>query len=239
MAITYSREVLTWQFTDSSLTDSLTVTGGNIAVGRLIVIPWQNGSNNSNILSSVTDSQSNSYAVTAINTSNTNGTCGIAYGSVTTLLQNVIDTITLHWTSTSNDFKMGAVEVFTGIRSNPLSVALDVNAVTGASSGTTVSNPITTVSPQSVIFYAQGQQQTNAYTVGGGFTAIGQKTNNSRLDYGYQIVTTAGLYDPAGSYPSTTNWFGSIANFGAFSLDEDYWRNHLLPAQDDPLISVF
>lgn len=220
MAITYSREVLTFSLTNGTQTTALTVAGGgDIGPGRLVVIPWQNGSNNTNILAAVTDTKSNSYQVTAVNTNDANGSCGIAYGYISTDLANATDVITLHWTNTSNDHKMGAVEVFTGVNSD------FVNAITAASVGTVVSNPITTVQTASLIFYAQGQEQTNVYTAAGGFTPIGQKTNNSRLDYGYKIVSSASTYDPAGSYPGSTNWFASIASFSAFSMVEDYWQN--------------
>jgi hypothetical protein len=235
MSISFGSEIQTWTFTNTTQATAVTVSS-TIAAGSFVIIPWQNGNNNSNILASVTDSQSNSYALTATNTSDTNRSCGIAYGFISSALASGVGTITMHWTSTANNFKMGAIEVFSGLASTS---PLDVNTVAGDTFGTAVSNPITTVKPSTVVFYVQGQEQTNVYTVAGSFTAIGQVTNNSRLDYGYRIVSSAGTYNPAGSYATNTNWFSSIASFAAgFTVEEDYWVAPP-PTQDDPNISVF
>jgi hypothetical protein len=210
MAITFVGEVQKWNYTDSSATETFTVTT-TISAGNFAVVIWHQENDATNILTSVTDSAGNTWAVTA---SSANGgyCCGIAYGIIATALTSGSGTITLHWTNTSFQFKQGTVLQFSGVAT---STPLDANSTVNDTFGSSVSIPLTTTTANTVVVAVVAQQHSQTYTVGGSFTDASNQSTGSpqRDDYCYSIVSATGTYDPAGSLGAADNYRGSIASF--------------------------
>jgi hypothetical protein len=210
MAITFVGEVQKWNYTDSSATETFTVTT-TISAGNFAVVIWHQENDATNILTSVTDSAGNTWAVTA---SSANGgyCCGIAYGIIATALTSGSGTITLHWTNTSFQFKQGTVLQFSGVATTS---PLDANSTVNDTFGSSVSIPLTTTTANTVVVAVVAQQHSQTYTVGGSFTDASNQSTGSpqRDDYCYSIVSATGTYDPAGSLGAADNYRGSIASF--------------------------
>lgn len=198
-----------------------TITVGQaVAAGRTVLgaVAWSQDNTSIPVISSVTDSRGNTYAVDEdAGAGNTTASCAIFRGRVTTPLQ-VGDTITVTITSARQRWALQA-DVFTDLIAGPLDRTA-ANDNPGSSSNLSTGTTLATQQARELAYAAWGFGRGSGQTVTGvgGWTSSGQvNTTSGSVQRGLQVahtyLTSAGTVEGTATTSAATTYSGCVATY--------------------------
>jgi trimeric autotransporter adhesin len=208
-----------------SVTDNLSFTGtgtnssthlNNVANGDASIIGIATGLSATGAISSVTDSQGNTY-VRAGQYAGTLIEVELWY-SLNATLDN---TTTITVTPAVGTTVWSAVWcVVSGVATTS---AFDVTAGTSGTSGTSSNSgsTSTTSDANEIIFGLAGQANNRPFSAGSGYTSINQtaNTNLAEVFLEYKIVSATGSYNATASWDLSSNWAMGVFTFGDTAIN--------------------
>jgi hypothetical protein len=200
MSATFIRKVNASDATAGSATTVITVDATGFAAGTALILGVFNRTSAANVITGVTDSKSNTWAVDSTGSSASTG-IGVASANLTTALVSG-DTITVTWAGNVSGRAIQLLN-FSGLVTSSLA---DV-AAAGTAVGTTVNGPaVTTTNADDLIvgFFGTTSSITvssTTWTTTGTHSTLGGPTS---LDSVYIEETSTGTYNPAVTYSAAS-----------------------------------
>ena len=181
----------------TSVTVDATIEQGNTAV---VLIGWHSSTQT---LTSVTDSQSNTYTIHEDLNHNSNENVAIASAYISTALTSGVDTITATWGSPAYTYRGLVVE-----GANIQSSGQPDQSATGSGTGTSVSASASTSAANTLCVGAVKYYDSSVTYGSSNWTVSGSifSSGDSQLYVFYTEETTAGSKDPGGTMSASENW---------------------------------